>query len=583
MRTKSRWLATLAGWLAGVALGVSAGQFAPPGQGPPPFRRDRTPLNVEAMAGLSKQLVTLTDALAGQTPAERRTAAQMLALATALDPANEDAHERIAAYQQGRNQQMPDAAQVAKSHARIWQVIGWLETPAAGGDGNALAACLKDVLVVSDPKHLRAEALRKAGESGAWSGWVPDVHAYEPPVIVVKDEVEPPPPVVKPAAPEPVLLPKAAVHTVLWKLTMKGGKAEWSCAPGMLQMTAARTSEEANAPLSIVIGYGQAETGGAAPLSSDLIQKLLEKEHGALIRDGGIQITIRDPGNAPPKADRQTVNAAAAVLASAAITGLDPEAIVIGDIDRTGAYKIPSRFWDQLQSLGSGKGRRLVLPAAADAWLPSILAMENPGFFFEYEVLLARDFKQLLDFSSKTPSDAVAAGGAKFREIRERAGSQDLRLYLANRFVRQRLSELAQALPFHTSAAMLLSQASGMRPTLISRAVLAAEISRAIQPMAWIVDPNTFEFTFETIPMISESYELCRSKVERLETYVDRTDKDLFERARALVIALRNFDRAARSRGDYDTMHAAQVEFYRLYREFSAGLANESAKSVASP
>ena len=80
------------------------------------------------------------------------------------------------------------------------------------------------------------------------------------------------------------------------------------------------------------------------------------------------------------------------------------------------------RFWYQLQALGKGKGQRLVLPAEAAAYLPSILAMEKPEFFFDYEVLLASDFKQLLDLTAKKPKEPLASATAKFREIRERAG-----------------------------------------------------------------------------------------------------------------------------------------------------------------
>ena len=43
-----------------------------------------------------------------------------------------------------------------------------------------------------------------------------------------------------------------------------------------------------------------------------------------------------------------------------------------------------------------------------------------------------------------------------------------------------------QDFPFHVSAKMLLIQASGNRPLLVARPVLAAEIRRALEPMAWL-------------------------------------------------------------------------------------------------
>ena len=63
------------------------------------------------------------------------------------------------------------------------QDLAWLETPEAGSQGHALAACLADVLLISDPKYPNPGTLPAAGERGAWSGWIPDLAAYEAPVV----------------------------------------------------------------------------------------------------------------------------------------------------------------------------------------------------------------------------------------------------------------------------------------------------------------------------------------------------------------------------------------------------------------
>ena len=89
----------------------------------------------------------------------------------------------------------------------------------------------------------------------------------------------------------------------------------------------------------------------------------------------------------------------------------------------------------------------------------------------------------------------MAAASAKFRVIRERMGNEEVRAYVANSFVRQRFGELAQEAPYHASAAMLLTQGSGQRPTVISRAVLTAELIRASNALSWI--PKTQDRDFE--------------------------------------------------------------------------------------
>ena len=74
--------------LAGLMGASAEGNFALPAEGPVAFRRDRVPLDVDTMGKLSMQLVVLAKGVAGATPMERRGAAQMLAMAIALDPGN---------------------------------------------------------------------------------------------------------------------------------------------------------------------------------------------------------------------------------------------------------------------------------------------------------------------------------------------------------------------------------------------------------------------------------------------------------------------------------------------------------------
>ena len=62
---------------------------------------------------------------------------------------------------------------------------------------------------------------------------------------------------------------------------------------------------------------------------------------------------------------------------------------VLGRVDENGALTLPKSFWEQMLALGPGNGKRLVLPASAAGWLPSLLAIGKPGIFMDYEVLLA--------------------------------------------------------------------------------------------------------------------------------------------------------------------------------------------------
>jgi len=581
------WIACL---LAGAGLPLHAADFAPPAEGPVAFRRDKIPLDVDALSMLSRNLVTLASALDGDTPVRRRGAAQMMALALALDPANGSARELMLAYQEDRHKPSADAAMLEKSRARVWQYISWLETPEAGSQGQALATCLKDVIVISDPENPKAAALRDAAQKGAWAGWIPAISAYESKAEVASNDPVKPAPEAFPEIKNDIRLDKARVQTVLWQKMGKSDEDKWVLAMAPLEMTATLAgpgddggNHGANQPLSIQIGSNH--DGGSLGQLGNVVRALLKKQQENLPHGVQITITSKELASALESKKRVSISAAAAVLASSALSGREPDAVILGQVDDTGAFKLPTGFWDQLQALGKGTGQRLVLPAEAATILPSMLALEKPGFFMEYEVLLAADFKQLLELSAKTPEGPVANATAEFRRIRERAGTQDVRQYIANSFVKQRLTAVYQDAPVHFSSKMLLIQAAGNRPTLVVRSVLASEIRRSLEPMVWLVKTQDNGGDFPEASKIGQTYEICRTRVDALERYADKGDRSLIDHARELVIAIRNLDRATRTRGEnyvvQQAVRSAHTELNRQAKEFNEELAGAVGDSLA--
>lgn len=547
-----------------------AGNFAAPAEGPVAFRRDRLPLDADTMATLSRQLVTLARGLDAETAVNRRTAAQMLALATALDPGNGNAREVLAGFQNGGQPPASDAEQLGKIRERVWQDIAWLETPEAGGEGRALAACLADVLVVSDPGNPKAQTLAAAGERGMWKGWIPDLAAYEPTAVAEAVPTDEPVTEENSATTPDILLKRAQVSAVIWKRVAKSGTMKWVQTTTPLQMVAGTRpeSEDESLPFSVSVGV-LSENGGFREMNAMLLE-LLQKQYPAL--PANVRVSISSPGLMlplePPR--RQSISAAAAVLASAAVTGREPDATILGVVDESGAYKLSTGFWSQLQALGSGDGGRLILPAAAAEYLPSMLALERPELFLGYEVLLAADFTELLRFSAKAPDETLEKTMTKFREIREKANLQAIGQYVANVYVRKRLVEIVQEAPFHASAKMLAIQGAGNRPAFIPRTVLAAELRRAIEPMEWLVKPNGVELDLTMPGRLGTTSEACREQVDQLARYADKEGRLLLGRVQEIISGIRAMERAARGRGgDYDThgailsAHAALVTTYQ--------------------
>ncbi|HEX7261324.1 MAG TPA: hypothetical protein VF258_05875 [Luteolibacter sp.] len=568
-------------WIAATA--VFAGNFAPPAEGPVAFRRDRIPLDTDMLATFSQHLVTLAQGIDVETAANRRSVAQALALALALDPGNTKARELVAEFTTESRAANADPDQVKKSQTRIWELLDWLETPEAGDQARALASCVTDILLISDPNHPRAESLRTSLEHGAWKGWIPELAAYEPPVV---KKVEPDPvPIESPIVQSGVLLAKARVLTPLWT---KPGKTQWVLAPAALHMTAKMREADAEGgtkPFSLTIGSSQ----NAHTLSSLVspLTRLLQKQHGSL--PNGVVVNIG--GNALDLSSqsgiRQSISAAVAVLASAAVSGKEPDAMIIGTVDEKGAFKLPSGFWGQLQSLGPGTGGRLILPAAAAEYLPSVLALEKPRIFLDYEILLAADFKELLELSAKTPPERLVKASSLFREIREKSGNQALGPYLANPFVRRRFAEIAQDTPFHQSAKMLAIQGAGNRPSYVTRGVLAAELRRALEPMEWIVKHDHYSFQASDLKRLDSASEACKIQLDRLARCAESHDRALLERARDLVGEIRLLDRAIRNRGEYSAVNASIGSVHdtlaRDYETLAAELTREAGDSEIIP
>jgi hypothetical protein len=543
--------------------GIShAAPFAPPADGPVPFRRDRLPLDPDAMARISRELEKLAGAAPGETPEDRRGAAQMLALSLALDPGNSAGRSLLRALSRGSHQpaETPEDGDFRKD---IREAAAWLRTPEAGADGRALAACLDDVLAIGAPAE--PDSVQK----GAWSGWIPPLAAYRP---AVKPAPADPPTPEKPAP--AVRLAKAAIAVPLWTGVGNAGSKRWQYVPQPLEMTAKKW-DDATYRFQIRFSH-QSQQSPFAPLVPRILAAL--KKNGTALPDKVI-VDFSGEALAGSAGGHDYPGAAAAVLASAALTGIAPypDAVVIGDLDAAGNLVLPPRFWNQLRSIRPNDAKRLVLPAAAADFLPSILALEHPEFFLSHEVLLAADFKQLVDFTAAKPSAPVAEALARFAEIRDKRGKETTGPYVANIYVRRRLEELGQAAPFHWSARMLAIQGAGKRPIYVNRQVLVAELRTAVEPIGWLADPTHGELSDTEIPRIAPSYEDARKRVEALVRYADTPDRPLIDRVKETLITVRTLERATRARTtDYTAVQAmatAQRAVERSFKDLNITLA----------
>lgn len=542
----------------GICIG---GPFVKPTDGPLPFRIDKLPIDTDSIKALSESLTTLPGNVPLESPALRRAAAQSLALALALNPGNEKARNKLDSLASGNKlEKIPDPLQ-RKSRAYIWHLHAWLATAEAGKDGNLLANMIADSAAFLDPQHPNAENLRKT-ERGPWKGWVAPVTAFKEPAPAPKEPeitaVEPP--VANPPTPAAPLKPlnkkfiKTDLNTVL--LGKTPGEPPITLRP--IQITATPSASQQTA-FTLMGGKQQQLQKNIA----ETVIGALKARKVEIPQNTTLTLTARERqvfGNAR---NHSSLSGPAFVLTHASLSGTPLNATLIGKVDGKGNVSIPDFFWRRLSTLATGKGGRLVIPPAPTEHLEALLAFENPEFFLKYEVLIASNAEQMLQFCAAKPPAGLDSILEKFDEIRRRAPDTSLGVYLANRFVRQRLEEIIAEAPYHASAQMLALQGSGARPRSPSRKILASEIWLALDPIHPLANRQFAAGNRNIRSKLEAAYDAARIRLNGLERYADLRDRDLIEKGRSLTSAVRKLTRAMGDRDAfqrYEDVPAAHAE-----------------------
>ncbi len=560
-----------------LALGTClGGPFVAPSTGPLPFRIDKLPIDIDSIKGLSDSLSTLPANVPLQNAALRRAAAQSLALAIALDPANIKARSHIVALTSGKQlEKVPDAIQ-RRSRAQIWHLHGWLASAEAGENGNILANLISDSAAFLDPKHPNAEMLRKA-ERGDWSEWVAPLADFQEPAPAEKKPAEAvavadpfsdiAPTETAPVKPLNEKFIKTTLNTVLFGKTP--GQSPITLRPIFITATPAADQQEA---FTLMGGKQQAMHQSV----SDVVINALNATKTAIPQNTKLTFFAKERQVFGNVKNHDDLTGPAFVLTSASLNGIPLDATLIGKIDGKGNVSLPDYFWRRLSTLTKGKGGRLVVPAAAAEHLQALLAFENPEFFLKYEVLIASNAQDMLRFCAAEPPPELAAVLAKFAAIQDRAPDVTLGAYLANRFVRQRLEEIAAEAPYHASARMLALQGSGARPRTPSREILASEVWLAVDPIHPLAQQQIGINNQNILRKLEAAYDSARTQLNGLERYADIRDRDLIEKGRSLTSAVRGLTRAMRSRDAFEkyqevaTAHAELIAANTAFRqEFS--------------
>lgn len=557
--------------------------FVAPAEENPPFRRDLLPIDTDSMAALSADLALLVNGIPLETAAERRAAAQSLALALALDPANSKARDMISELEEGKLLSPAKPNQLIQAKARVWQIHAWLELPEAGADGKLLGDLVGDAASVLDPSDPLASELRKSDEKGKWDDWVAPLAAFEKKALAKNDtdpfeDIDPdmPETVVPTVGKAAIKLKEGSVNSVLFVYDKES--ESWNLRPTSVEMTAVA---EGSGEFAITVAGVALEQPAIAVSVSAPILTAVKALQGGVPADGLVSIATNGGGVYSLLLNQTSMTGPGFILANSAITGVEPGATVIARLDDGNNLVAPDFFWRLVSALEEGDGGRLVVPAGTEQYFTAMLTLEKPEFLLKYEVLVASTPQQFVELCAKAPSEKYAAPFASFQEIKTKGQDSAPGTYLANRFVRQRLLEIVEAAPFHLSARLLAQQGAGERPRSLSKRVLAAELWRAVAPIETLAILDIRMADAEFVTKMEKLYETMRAEVDLMERYADSGDRDLVNEGKDVTATVRTLARTLRGRTTdlierYEAVTAAHLAMVSANTAFLAKLSELS-------
>jgi hypothetical protein len=507
------------GWLFLFAA-LAHGSFVPPADGPVPFRRDKLPLDTDTMAALSRQLVVLASGHHGDDAAPLRLKAQLLALALALDPANNRARDVMETLADEGVAASPSDGELQQALSRVWNIQEWLLEPEAGRDGTELGQCLGDVLSILDPEHPGAVG-RGGEEKGAWKDWIPELKRYEDSTDEPEEELmadheasgesgdegEPPSEQVG------LALKEATLAVPLWVGSYDSPGV--SLRMTAVKMTAWQEGEENSDPRLRIELPGEELSRHANGLSRG-VEAILTARHGKLPR--GLRLHFGLPKNYVYSNSRNGVAIAmpVALLADAAISGVAPAAAVFAAFGDDGELVLPPRAWETLREIGELPASRIVMPVAASELLPALVTLDRAEVFMRHEILIAKDFDEMVSIASSEPADDQARAHEAFDEIRQARGSRSLGGFLGFDSTRQRLGQVVAAFPPHASARLLALRGTSQWPKRLDRKIYAQEIRACLLPMGLALTPGNDGLRPSRL---EEAGEVCREQLAAVERY----------------------------------------------------------------
>ncbi|GAA5496445.1 hypothetical protein Rhal01_02629 [Rubritalea halochordaticola] len=535
------------------------------------IRTDRLPIDTDTMKWLSHQLVIIAERESPGTAVDMRTNAQLIALAQILDNENREAKRFNDLLKRGQSYDTTSTDQVTKATSRVWSLVNFLSNKEAGNEANLLADCIKDTMLVIDPKHPSLSEFRASAKR--WEGKVAQLDKFkgrgrqiadnprvtdepiDPPVIAENDDED---------------MPEKQKEE-----TLTNNKAsKWHALTGNIISPVQEYARIDNkdryrdeiTSISVEILPGKADKDNKLqfecyprPQHDGKLEYEIKKKLGNEWKDlPNAKIKLKLKNSLSNRDQKYLVSNLLVFLdSSLADNKYSSKTLTLTNVDDNGDFSRGYSFWHTMRLVAATEeGRRILVPQHAEDDLRQLIALEKPEFFVKNEIIVVNSLKEARSYSGKLTDPKIKEACELYAEFQDVAESRSIGALTANKHVRERLEKILALMPNHISAKMLLLQGSGQRPIKLESKFLAYELDDITSDIVPIIrEAAKFGAKYTDY---SNKTDVVASKMEKelevIKNYVDSADDAMYETAEDLVSNLKILSRAvSRNRNkDYD-------------------------------
>lgn len=543
---------------------------------------DRIPLDAPTITMLSQALSTIAQRDQILSPEQLRCNAQLIGLALRLDSRNEHAQQLDKALKKGKLKEFTSEGDLAAAYRRVGNVLCYLETKAAGFEANLLSDMMKDALVVAK-KDLEVVSDHVV-KNDRWSGIVPLMASYKSlaneAVIVSKKEKK-----------RAMRLKNRGViknerigsefEAVQDNEDIKESKLpQYPDAYAMLSselklLTMSRLFREENFSdidfyrfyehraeiVSVQLAIRSSEEAEVSflnkaeleinTLSGDIrraSRTALEQLWSGDLPKANVEITL---SHGYSELSESTVAAPMVLMTHAALLGkeLRDDVMVAFGLTTSGELIRPDTMWSNLKCLRASESKsRVLISHSSIGDFEQLNALGELGLLLRNEVIAVSNTREAFELACASDDEQVLVSSL-YKEIQKVAPSgSNLRTFLANPFVRERLEQILEHQPNHVSAKILKEAGEDAAAVTIENRYFAMEMFDVLRNYSQLIRvENHYEISSTLAYEVNEA---LAEELEEIELFLDDLQKVVVEEVRALNAELRSLARSLKEKGD---------------------------------